>query len=85
MNSNQSARLDIRTNPEIKREMEEAASHVGVPLSTFIVQTTVERARLINQQARTTKLDNQERDAFLSMLDNPPAPNDALIKLLAGH
>lgn len=33
----------------------------------------------------TITLNNEERDAFLSTLDNPPAPNETLKKLLKYH
>ena len=63
--------------------MQQAADNLGVSLSSFVIQSAVEKARLVNQQANTVKLCDVDRDVFLSLLDSPPAPNDKLVKLLA--
>ena len=76
-----SARVEFRMPLSLKREAEEAARLMGMTLTAFATQALVERARKVKIEHSVTKLNDEERDALLSLLANPPKPTEALRKL----
>ncbi|MBI3465293.1 MAG: DUF1778 domain-containing protein [Planctomycetes bacterium] len=74
------ARLQLRLPADLKREIEEAAAHLGQSVSEFAVSTLVQVARDVNEQQKVTKLSNRDRDIFLAMLEADREPNKALIE-----
>jgi uncharacterized protein (DUF1778 family) len=75
------ARLQLRLAADLKREIEEAAAHLGQSVSEFAISTLVQVARDVNEQQKITKLTNRDRDIFLAMLDDVDRePNKALIE-----
>ncbi len=73
------ARLNVRLQSDLKETIEEAASVQGQTISEFTVSTAVREARRVLQDAQTTKLSNQDRDAFLAALEaTGTKPNNAL-------
>jgi uncharacterized protein (DUF1778 family) len=73
-------RLDVRISSDLKRTIEHAAALTGQSLSDFILGIVTRRARKIIREAEVIRLTDQERDRFLAALDNPPAPNEALLR-----
>lgn len=69
-------------DPSLKSEIEEAASLLGLTLTAFASQTLIERARQVKQEASVVRLNDVERDAFLSVLANPPEASEALRRTL---
>ena len=43
------ARVELKTSPDAKNKLREAAQAVGVDLSAFILSAAMERAELMNQ------------------------------------
>jgi uncharacterized protein (DUF1778 family) len=84
-------RFDFRIEPARKREIEHAASLLGMTLTQFAKTALVDRAKEVAQQHTTTVLSNRDRDIFLAMLDGDEKPNSALrraarhYKKLRGH
>ena len=72
------ARVDFRTTPEVKSLIERAAAINGNSVSDFITATVLEKSRAIIAQNETRVLSDRDRDLFLSLLDAPASPNDAL-------
>lgn len=72
------ARVDFRTTPEVKELIERAAAVNGNTVSDFITATVVERSRAIIAESETRVLSDRDRDYFLSLLDAPGVPNNAL-------
>lgn len=77
------ARVEFRMAQNLKSEVEEAASLLGLTLTAFASQVLVERARQVKQEATKVRLNDEERDAFLHMLGSPPQVNEALRKTLS--
>lgn len=75
------SRIDIRLNPEDKQTLEAAAALKRVSLSAFILSTAIEAAKLDLEREETITLSNEQRDKVISLLDNPPLPNEALRRL----
>lgn len=76
------ARVEFRMAADLKREIEEVAALVGVSLTTFATEALVEWARRVKREYAHTVLNDQERDAFLRLLAEPPEPNEALRDLM---
>ncbi len=79
------ARLDIRTTEEAKAAIENAAEYLGTTTSAFVLETVMEKATHILQLAQTIQLNAEEQRRFLSLLENPPEPNEKLKALFEKH
>jgi len=73
-----STRLDVRLTEEKKRLIEQAAECLGQTVTSFTVGTLVRQAEEVVGRFGTLRLSDRDRDAFLSALDSPPAPNARL-------
>jgi len=80
--SSDSARINLRTSPEVKELIERAAAMTGATVSSFMLQNSSEVARRVLAQQEIITLSDRDRDAFLKALDNPPEPTQALIDLM---
>ena len=78
-------RLDFRLSSESKALIEKAAAYSGESLTGFAVSTLVSEARRIVQEHETVTLSARDRDRFLELLDDPPAPTDALRRATQRH
>jgi len=73
------ARLNIRLAPEIKRTIEEAASHLGQTVSDFATASLMQVAQRVIQDQNVTRLSRRDREVFTAMLENQSSrPNPAL-------
>lgn len=75
---NKESRVELRVSQEQKSLLERAAHLRGVSLSAYMLSHTLAAAR--EDIAAHEKLVLSERDwnLFVSMLENPPEPTDAL-------
>lgn len=73
-----SGRLSVRVDATTKEVLERAALLEGVSVSAFVLNHAVQVARDIVDEHEHIHLSEQDRDLFLHLLDNPPAPADAL-------
>lgn len=71
-------RVSIRTQPEVKERITQAAMLLGKTVSEFVLSYADEAAKLIIMKNNMIILNNEERDRFLALLDNPPSANAAL-------
>jgi len=76
------ARVEFRMEPSQKSEVEEAAALLGVTLTAFASQVLLEQARRVKREYLRTRLNDSERDSFMSMMSKPPPPTDALKETL---
>jgi len=84
MSTTDPARINIRTTLEAKAMIERAAALMGTTVSAFMIQNAYEAAQRLVADWETMTLSDRDRDAFLSALDHPPEPNEALRRLLTG-
>jgi uncharacterized protein (DUF1778 family) len=79
-------RVTVRLNPETKALLVEAADLRGETLTQFVVSTLSEAAeKVVAASYCGTGLSRRDRDLFLRLLDNPPAPNAALQRAAARY
>lgn len=82
MISTKSSRIEIRTQPEIKRIIEKAAAINGETISSYILRLSLSSAKRDIEQGETLILGNKDSDIFFSLVSDPPEPNEALRKLM---
>ncbi|MCK5798126.1 MAG: DUF1778 domain-containing protein [Deltaproteobacteria bacterium] len=75
-------RIDLRTSREVKDLIQRAADLIGTTMSAFILHCSYDAAREALAQQASVVVSDRDRDLFLRLLDDPPAPNDALKQLL---
>ncbi|WP_192483827.1 MULTISPECIES: DUF1778 domain-containing protein [Cysteiniphilum] len=76
------ARIELNTKDDIKQTIEKAAALSGMAVSAFIISNCLPKARKIVENEKRVSLDSKAAQAFLSLLDNPPKPNQKLKDLL---
>ncbi|MDQ3633406.1 MAG: DUF1778 domain-containing protein [Acidobacteriota bacterium] len=81
----ENARLNFRLPSEIKERIENAASVSGVTVTDFAISALVDSADEVLENYRKRKLNDRDRDIFLEMIENPPAPNKALREAVKEH
>lgn len=83
MSSRDPTRINLRTSPEAKAMIERAAALMGTSVSAFMLQHAYEAARRVVADNDTLLLSQQAFTEFVSALENPPEPTDALCQLMA--
>jgi uncharacterized protein (DUF1778 family) len=79
------ARMEQRTSPEIKTMIEEAAAHLGISPSEFVVSSAAWAARDTLSKVESTRLLTPEDcNAFMHAFEDNE-PNEALVALMALH
>lgn len=76
------ARIELKTSPQVKSQLERAAAMSGVSLTAFVIQQASEAARRISEEADTVRLNQEAWSKLNEIIDNPPEPTDALIELM---
>jgi uncharacterized protein (DUF1778 family) len=76
------ARIDLKINSSQKYLLEKAADLKGLSVSDYLLFHGLEadQADLIAYEKLV--LSDRDRDVFLELLENPPQPNQALIKAM---
>ena len=78
-------RLNIRCDIDSRQLLNKAAAYSHVSVSKFVLSHAVASAQQIIQQHEAITLSSQDFQAFLSALDTPDKPNDALKRAFARH
>ena len=71
-------RIDFRANINQKAILERAAEIKHVPLSSYILTSSLKQAQIDLAENEIVLLSNRDRDLIMSLLENPPEPNEAL-------
>lgn len=83
--SRRDARLGLRLSREHKIRIAEAAALSGQTVTDFITRTALRKADEVVAQHEQTVLSDRDRDLFLALLENPPAPNAALLEAIEDY
>jgi uncharacterized protein (DUF1778 family) len=83
--NNQVSRLNFRLPIELKERIEKAAIISGVTVTDFAISILGNSADEVLEKHQTRTLSNKDRDIFLEMLENPPQPNEALLKAVKSY
>jgi uncharacterized protein (DUF1778 family) len=77
-----SERMEQRAKPTVKRLIETAAALLGADTSDFVTGAAYRAAVATIEEFRTLQLSMEETQRFLEALDRPPAPTEALKRLM---
>jgi uncharacterized protein (DUF1778 family) len=72
------ARLEAQSSPEMKALIQKAAYLQGLSLNDFIVSTVQAEAIRVIQEHQTLKLSQEDSEAFVDSIFNPPQLNDKI-------
>ena len=78
-----SARMEQRTKPSIKIQIQQAAALLGVDETTFVTSVALERARETLAEHERTRISAADRELVLALLETPPKPSKALREAMA--
>ena len=72
------SRLDLRVSLREKELLERAASLKGISVSSYLLSNSIQAATKDIESHEKLVLSDNDRDLFLSLMENPPEPNQAL-------
>ena len=73
-----SARMEQRTKPHVKKQIQAAAALLGIDETAFVTSAAYAQARAVIEDHQRTRLAPADRDLLLGALDTPEEPNEAL-------
>jgi len=79
------AHLSFHIDPELKELIELAATQTGQTVSSYAISTLVREARRILEEQHTTYVSERDWEILMDLLDNPPPPNEALIRAMQSY
>ena len=77
-----STRIELRIKADDKELIKKAAALQGLSLSAYIISKILISAKNEVELGESSILNNRDRDFFFNLIENPPAPNKALKKLM---
>ena len=85
VNEPKTARMEQRTKPRVKAQIQLAAALLGVDETTFVTSAAYDRARAAIADHQRTILYDRDRKALLAALDAPAEPTAILREAMALH
>ena len=76
-------RINVRSTVDAKNVIEQAANLLGLSVSSFMIQSSFERAKEILKSNHELKVNNADRDMLMNLLENPRPANDEMKKLMS--
>jgi uncharacterized protein (DUF1778 family) len=83
--SSRTARIEARITPLALAVVRRAAEIQGRSVSDFVVAAAQEAAQKAVAEVEVIRLSREAQEQFVSLLTNPPAPADALLRALERH
>lgn len=77
-NNTKESGIDLRLSQEQKKTLEKAAALMGLSVSSYVLSHSLAAANKDIATHETLVLSERDRDLFLSLLENPPKPCEAL-------
>lgn len=74
-------RFQTRMPVHILDQLKLAAGLTGATINQFIVQAALEKAQQLIEKEHTLELTLADAKVFFDAIENPPAPNEELLKL----
>ncbi len=75
-------RINVRATADAKNVIEQAANLLGLSVSSFMMQSSFERAQDLLKSNHELKVNNADRDMLMNLLENPRPANDEMKKLM---
>lgn len=76
-------RINVRSTIDAKNVIEQAAGLLGLSISSFMIQSSFERAKELLKSNHELKVNNADRDMLMNMLENPSPANDKMKNLMS--
>ena len=76
-------RINVRSTVDAKNVIEQAANLLGLSMSSFMIQSSFERAKELLKSNYELKVNNADRDMLMNILENPRPANDEMKKLMS--
>lgn len=76
-------RINVRSTVEAKNVIEQAANLLGLSVSSFMIQSSFERAKELLKSNHELKVNNADRDMLMNLLENPRPANDEMKNLMS--
>ena len=76
-------RINIRSTVDAKNVIEQAANLLGGSVSSFMIQSSFERAKELLKSNHELKVNNADRDMLMNLLENPRPENGEMKKLMS--
>ena len=76
-------RINVRSTVDAKNVIEQAANLLGLSVSSFMIQSSFERAKELLKSHHKLKVNNADRDMLMNLLENPRPANDEMKKLMS--
>ena len=76
-------RINVRSTIDAKNVIEQAADLLGLSVSSFMIQSSFERAKELLKSNHELKVNNADRDMFMTMHENPRPANDEMKNLMS--
>lgn len=77
--------ITAKVSQAIVDKLQAAAELSGATLNQFLVQAALEKADKIIDREKAIQLSQQDAIMLINLLENPPAPNQALLQGLAEY
>ena len=81
----QEERFNFRLSKDNKELLERAAGLEGKNLKEFVQGAALTEARRVLLERSIISMDNDERDAFLALLESDPEPTSAALNAAKGY
>lgn len=79
------ARMELKTTNSLKEMLKTAAALSGQDLTSFVLASAEERAKLVLSDYQSLSLSNEEQANFMNALSNPSKPTKALKELMSAE
>ncbi|ENW27134.1 hypothetical protein F924_02338 [Acinetobacter lwoffii ATCC 9957 = CIP 70.31] len=76
-------RINVRSTVDAKNIIEQAANLLGISVSSFMIQSSFERAKELLKSNHELKVNNADRDMLMNLLENPRPANDEMKNLMS--
>lgn len=76
-------RINVRSTVDAKNVIEQAANLLGLSVSSFMIQSSFERAKELLKSNHELKVNNADRDMLMNLLENPHPANDEMKNLMS--
>jgi uncharacterized protein (DUF1778 family) len=83
LDQRKSTKINLRVSDETRDLIDQAAASVGKTRTEFMLESARQHAIDVLLDQRLFDLTDAQHQAFMDVLQNPPAPTAALKKLLA--
>lgn len=76
-------RINVRSTVDAKNVIEQAANLLGLSVSSFMIQSSFQRAKELLKSNHELKVNNADRDMLMNLLENPRPANDEMKNLMS--